>query len=82
MPLVLAMSVQTQDMGGNWACAVNWLFRPSRCWLAMASSSAWPLGAWQAQHRCVNVPLKMVMAQAAPTFKSIPLNAIDKIIKH
>jgi hypothetical protein len=28
------------------------------------------------------VPLKMVMAQAAPTFKSIPLNAIDKITKH
>jgi hypothetical protein len=30
MPLVLAMAMQTRDMGGNWACAVNWLFRPSR----------------------------------------------------
>jgi hypothetical protein len=82
MSLVVAMSVQTQDMGGNWACAVNWLFRPSRWLWAMASSSTWPLGAWQAQHRCATVDLNLVMTQLAPTYKSIPLNAICKITRH
>jgi hypothetical protein len=63
MFLALVLSVQTQYMGDNWASAVNWLFCPSRCFRAMASFSAWPLGAWQAQHRCVTGALEMIMAQ-------------------